>query len=143
MRSQLDVHEAVLWWAYRNAETNLQPPAAYCLGYAEDQDIVEATSMEDPPAGLLERFGRSAIPVKPLSACRVIGGGEHAVVDRQTGGHSLLFGFGPATVAEGRAIARVGYVQGGEVGVGWECVLVRSSKRWEVERCGVISHLQP
>lgn len=137
----LDIQEAILRWAIANADTNLQPPAAYCLGYTEDMDTVDRTLMKDPSHMLMQRLQDLAAPVRPVSECQIVGGGEHGVVDRVTNGYGLLIGFGPPRTERDRITVPVGYIQGGDVGLGWNCVVRQASSSWVVESCEVVFHI--
>lgn len=131
-RADLDVQEAVLRWAFVNAETNLNPPVAYCLAVSPYAGSMGGES-EDPDPALLARFAGDTVPVRPLAACQVHGGG---VVDEATGGPGLLFVIGPVIEEAGQPVgAEVGYMQSGEVGAGWHCSVRRSTTGWSVTRC--------
>lgn len=122
-----DIQEAVLRWAFLNAETDLTPPAAYCLVYDPDAGELAGTHPRDPSPTLLERCRGDPVPVRPFSACRFTGG-RHVVFDSISGGHGLLFEIGPVQHVEGRADVGVGYIQGGEWGRGWKCSVLQSPR---------------
>lgn len=126
-----DIQEAVLRWAFRNADTELTPPAAYCLVYAQDAGHLAPSDPGDPPGTLLHRFRGDSIPVRPYSACRFTSG-HYVVVDSLSGGPSLLFEYGPVEYTEGGAAIGVGYIQGSEWGRGWRCTVNKRSGSREV-----------
>lgn len=136
-----EINEVVVRWAVANAETNLHPPAAYCLGYTDSADTVDPAAMKDPPRELLERLKTLPAPVRPVSECNVIGGGEHSVVDAATRGYGLLIGIGLPETKNSRTTVPVGYMQGGDVGLGWECAVRRASGRWVIGNCEVVYHI--
>lgn len=104
-----DLQELVARWAFNAAETDLDPPAVYCL--AMSPLILEEG--DDPEEAFLDRFSDLTVPVRPVSACRFEGGTRHNVMDDASGEYRLLFTIGPV-VMEGsdRATVEVGYLQG-------------------------------
>lgn len=136
-QTDLDVQEAVLRWAFANAGTDLDPPAAHCLAVSPYAGSLGGES-DDPDSALLARFAADTVPARPLSACQ-IHGGSHGVIDEATGGFGLLFVIGPVIEeARQRVGAEVGYIQGGDVGRGWRCRVKRSTAGWLVTDCEVI-----
>ena len=136
-----DIHEVVLRWAIANAETNLSPPAAYCVGYTDGQDVANPLLLEDPSPELLERLQTLPVPVRPVSGCRIAGNGMHAVVDTLTNGYGLLFGVGPPSRGSDHITTPVGFLQGREWGLGWKCELRESAGNLIVNRCEVMFHI--
>jgi hypothetical protein len=130
-----------LRWAIANAETNLSPPAAYCVGYTDGEDVVNPLLLEDPPPELLERLQTLHVPVRAVSACRIEGNGMNAVVDTLTERYGLLFGVGPPSGDAGHISMPVGFLQGREWGLGWKCELRERARTWTVDRCDVVFHI--
>jgi hypothetical protein len=132
-----DVREAALRWAFQNNGTDLRPPAAHCIAGPEGR-------ASDPTAEFLSRFGDSAVPARPVSACEVLPFDEdrsermrHNIVDRETGGFALYFETGRlAWVGDSVAEIDVQYGQGGLWGTGWRCGAVRTAKgEWRITAC--------
>lgn len=139
-QADLDVQEAVLRWAFANAETDLNPPAVHCLAVSPYAGSLGGES-DDPDSALLARFAADTVPVRPVSACQ-IHGGSHGVIDQATGGFGLLFVIGPVIEEAGQPVgAEVGYIQGGDSGGGWQCNVQRSTTGWSVTRCKRIVHI--
>lgn len=128
-----DLQELVVRWAFGAAETDLDPPAAYCLAMSPETPVEEG---EDPDPAFLDRFSDLPVPVRPMSACRFEGDTRHNVVDNASGEYGLHFHVGPVVMnGSHRANIEVGYLQGSLWGRGWSCSLEEVVGLWEVHGC--------
>ena len=127
-----EVQEAALRWAFVNAETDLDDPAVFCIANSAGP-LANGT---DPDPTFLERFRRDSIPARPVSACRLEDDFRHNVVDRASGSFGLLFTVSPVLwESPERGIVRIGFLQGGLWGAGWECVVEMRGAAWVVSQC--------
>lgn len=121
-QSDLDLLEAVAWWAFNNADTDLRPPAVYCVAMV----VGPGEGYEDPDGNFLARFSASAVPVRAESECdrepdrkRAT---RHMFIDPATGGYGLGFILGFVDhLPSGEVTASVTIVQGGLWGGGYLC----------------------
>ena len=137
-----EVLEVTTRWAFENAETDLEPPAAYCLAIPTEGD-----PQADPTESFLHRFVDSEVRVVPLSGCEILGvdpenfdeRARHAIVNRDSGGFALLFRVGPVEwESPASAKVDVSYLQGGLWGTGWKCEVEWSeADGWQAVACQV------
>lgn len=127
----------MLRWAFQNAETDLNPPAAYCISATEDLH----DEPRDPPRALLRHVSASEVPVRPFSECRMTGSARYSIVDAQSARPALFFAIGSVQWQDpSQAWVRVGFFQGGTWGRSWRCqVQSTSSGKWVIESCPVLS----
>ena len=119
-----DVQEAVLRWAFENAETDLDPPAVHCVTMFRGM----MDEVNDPEPQLLARFSDDPVPVKPQSACQYVQDAHHMVIDKATGEFGLLFIVHPIEqLDDDHARAWIEYLQGGTWGVEWRCNVRRKA----------------
>ena len=144
--------EAAARWAFQNVETELDPPAAYCLAVpelGEEEQPREPTA--DPSASLLGRLADVGVAVRPVSACDVLRAtgdnfravARHSIVDRESGEFALLIAVGPLRwTGEVAAEIHVLGLQGGLWGTDWLCnVAWGQSEGWQVLGCSVAGHI--
>lgn len=153
LRAELDVQEAVLRWAFANADTELQPPAVHCVAHVHG-----GPDLADPSDALLARFAADGVPVRAVSSCdgpwtgaagRTAHPGvdldRHFVFHPQTGQPGLLFVLhGPVELDATRNSARVtiSYVQGGLWGAIWSCTAQRATgAEWRVPECAKVGDI--
>jgi len=137
-----DIQAGALAWVMAHVETNLHPPAAYCIAHQD----TEFDEPREPPVTLLARLQVTAAPVRPVSECRfggpVANGSRYeseanVVVDRATQRFALYFGIEPVRWEAGH-VAGVGvhYLQGGLWGAGYACRAERTrSGTWSITGC--------
>ncbi len=136
-----EVQVSALTWAFGSVETNLNPPAAYCVALERAGEA----DMRDPPATLLARLQTAAAPARPVSECRFGGllsdgsrydDSRNVVIDRTTDGFALYFGIFPVRWESGDvAIIDLAYTQGGLWGAGYECRVEHRQGVWQVIDC--------
>lgn len=135
-----DVREAVARWAFQNADTDLDPPAAYCVASYEEGGAIDA----DPDAEFLGRFDDLDVPLRPVSECHLLAGGppqdtlrRHSVVDPASDQFGLYFRLLRVTWTNSTsAEAGVVYQQGLTWGGGWQCrVESTEPDAWQVREC--------
>lgn len=130
--------EVVLRWVIAHAETDLHPPAAYCVGRVREPGATVAADRSDPSPELLMRFADEPVPVKPIAACRRVTDKWHGVLDRETGRPALEVLIGPVQrISPCRVRVRAQYTQGGLWGRGWSCEVNRQRDHdtWRVAKC--------
>ena len=137
-----EVLEVTARWAFENAGTDLEPPAALCLAISTEGNL-----QADPTDSFLDRFVDSKVRVVPLSECEILTVDpdnfdertRHQIVDRDSGGFALIFHVGPVEwESSASAKVDVSYLQGGLWGMGWECEVERSETNgWRVAACQV------
>lgn len=137
-----DIQAGALAWVMAHIETNLHPPAAYCIALQD----TEFDERREPPVTLLTRLQVTAAPVRPVSECRfggpVADGSRYesetnVVIDRATQRFALYFGIEPVRWEAG-GVAGVGvhYLQGGLWGAGYTCRAERTrSGTWSITGC--------
>jgi hypothetical protein len=137
-----EVQAAALAWVIARADTDLDPPAAYCIALDDDY----SSGRRDPSATLLARLHTAVAPARPISECRFggpLGDGSryddsrHVVIDRTTQRFALYFGVSVVRWdAGGVAEVDVHYLQGGLWGGGYECRAEREGRGpWRVTTC--------
>lgn len=137
-----ELQAAALEWVIARVETNLDPPAAYCIALMAS----EFDERREPPAALLTHLRADAAAVRPVSGCRsggpIADGSRYeseanVVIDRATQRFALYFGIEPVRWKAG-AVAEVGvhYLQGGLWGAGYICRAERERVgTWRVTGC--------
>lgn len=139
-KSEREIQELALRWALGHHQTDLNPPAAYCVAFLDGDPAARPSApaqLTDPPESFLSHFAEQGVPVRPNSECEHIGDPRHSILHVPSGRRpALQFTLGTvAWTADGVARIGVSYVQGGRWGKGWRCTARQEAGQWVLSGC--------